>query len=205
MLEGLPQLGEAQVASLESPISFDEMTAAVQQLSSGKASGVDGLPSEFYKRFWTVMGKDLHEVFMNCLDSGTLPSSCTRAVLTLLPKKGDLGLLKNWRPVSLLCTDYKIMAKYFSNRLKECMDTVIHYSQTYCVPGRTIMDNLFLIRDIIDISKLHELNVGLFSIDKRKLLIGWITVSCSKHLKVLVLGGNSFHGLSCCTLKPVFF
>ena len=94
ILEGLPQLSEAQAALLESPMSFEEMTAAVQQLSCGKASGIDGLPSEFYKKFWTLIGKDLYEVFMDCLDSGTLPLSCTRAVLTLLPKKGDLGLLK---------------------------------------------------------------------------------------------------------------
>lgn len=168
ILGGLPQLDEVQSASLESTISFEEMSEAVQQLSCGRSSGIDGLPSEFFKRFWTLLGKDVFEALTSCLDSGTLPVSCTRAVLTLLPKKGDLGLLKNWRPVSLLCTDYKIVAKCLSNRLKEIMDMVVHNSQTYCVPGRTIMDNLFLTRDIIELSKLQELNVGLFSIDQEK-------------------------------------
>ena len=168
ILEGLPTLDEAQSMSMESTISLEEMTVAVQQLSCGRSPGIDGLPSEFYKRFWTLLGKDLFEIFKNCLDSGVLPTSCTRAVLTLLPKKGDLGLLKNWRPVSLLCTGYKIIAKILSNRLKGCMDLIVHPSQTYCVPERTIMDNLFLIRDVIDLSKLQELDVGLFSIDQEK-------------------------------------
>ncbi|KAK2902533.1 hypothetical protein Q8A73_012279 [Channa argus] len=42
---------------------------------------------------------------------GSLPVSCQRAVLSLLPKKGDLALLKNWRPVALLCTDYKVLSR----------------------------------------------------------------------------------------------
>ena len=120
-------------------------------VSCGRSPSIDGLPTEFYKTFWTLLGKDLMEVFQRCLDSGTLPLSCTRVVLTLLPKKGDLGLLQNWRPISLLCTDYKILAKYLSN---ECLDMVVHASQTYCVPERTIMDNLFLLGDIIDSSQL---------------------------------------------------
>ena len=113
ILEGLPRLGEASSASLGSIISFDELSAAVKQLSCGRSPGIDGLLAEFYKTFWTLLGEDLMEVFQGCLDSGTLPLSCTRAVLTLLPKKGDLGLLQNWRPVSLLCTDYNILAKVF--------------------------------------------------------------------------------------------
>ncbi|KAI3363559.1 hypothetical protein L3Q82_012167 [Scortum barcoo] len=85
-----------------------ELYAALMSLKSGKAPGIDGLPVDFYKSFWSVLGEDLLEVFNNCLERGLLPLSCRRAVITLLPKKGDLQELKNWRPVSLLCMDYKI-------------------------------------------------------------------------------------------------
>ena len=140
--------------------------------------------------------------------------SCTRAVLSLLPKKGDLGQLKNWRPVSLLCTDYKILSKCLSNRLKKYMDAVIHANQTYCVPGRTIMDNLFLIRDIIDLSKMQNLDLGLLSIDQEKAFdkvdhnylfktleafgvgtgfVSWVKLLYSGASVVLKVGG----GLSC--------
>ncbi len=56
---------------------------AVQQLCCGKVSGVDRLPPEFYKTLWTLIGEDLFEVLIYCLDSGTSPLSCTRAVLPL--------------------------------------------------------------------------------------------------------------------------
>ena len=51
--------------------------------------------------------------------------SCRRAALALLPKKGDLCEL-NWRPVALLCADYKIFAKVLSNRLKSHLDSIVH-------------------------------------------------------------------------------
>ena len=81
-------------------------------------------------------------------------------MITLLPKKGDLQEVKNWHPVSLLCTDYKILSKALANRLREMMDHVVHQDQTYCVPGRSILDNVSLIRDILDIE------TGLISLDQ---------------------------------------
>ncbi|KAL6456611.1 hypothetical protein MHYP_G00351550 [Metynnis hypsauchen] len=65
---------------------------------------------------------------------GKLPLSCRRAVLTLLPKKGDLTVLKNWRPVALLCTDCKLLSKALASRLGKVMEQVVHLDQTYCVP-----------------------------------------------------------------------
>ena len=89
-------------------------------------------------------------------------------MLTLLPKKGDLQEIKNWRPVSLLCVDYKLLSKVLSNRLKKVMDQLIHRSQTYCVPGRSMIDNVSLIRDILEVSGSLGLDAGLVSLDQVK-------------------------------------
>lgn len=56
-------------------------------MESGKAPGIDGLPVEFYKAFWEVLGEDLLDVLKECIAEGSLPLSCRRAVITLLPKK----------------------------------------------------------------------------------------------------------------------
>ncbi len=82
----------------------------MQQLSMGRSPGIDGLTAEFYKHFWGIIGEDFYEVVLESFKNEVLPISCRRAVLSLLPKKGDLGFLKNWRPVSLLCLDYKILS-----------------------------------------------------------------------------------------------
>ncbi len=112
----LKKLTPKQQEVIDSPITFQEVMQAVKGLSSEKAPGLDGLPSEFYKYFWNVIGKDYFEMLLSSLETGSLPKSCNRAVLSLLPKKGDLFCLKNWRPVALMCTDYKIFSKCIDNR-----------------------------------------------------------------------------------------
>ncbi len=80
---------------------------------------------------------------MESLKKGTLPVSLSRAGVTLLPKKGDLEDIRCWRPVSLLGVDYKILSKSLTNRIKLYISSVIHADQSYCIPGRTIFDNVF--------------------------------------------------------------
>ena len=92
-------------------------------------------------------------------------------MLTLLPKKGDLQEIKNWGPVSLLCVDYKLLSKVLSNRLKKVMDQLIHWSQSYCVPGRSIVDNVSLIRDILEVSGSLGLDTCLVSLDQEKAFV----------------------------------
>lgn len=143
LFKDLPQLSEGEKTKLDKLLTFDELSVAVKELSSGKAPGLDGLNAEFYKYFWPVIGKDLFAVFMESFRRGTLPLSLRRAVVTLLPKKGDLEDIRCWRPVSLLGVDYKIFSKSLNNRVKLYISSVIHPDQSYCIPGRTIFDNLF--------------------------------------------------------------
>ncbi|KAJ3582865.1 hypothetical protein NHX12_000161 [Muraenolepis orangiensis] len=166
--EGLPKVEQESSAELEADVSLDELHTALQSMENGKAPGIDGLLVEFYKTMWSVMGEDLLMVLRDSLTGGQLPLSCRRAVLTLLPKKGDLMEIKNWRPVSLLCTEYKLLSKVLATRLREVMGQVIHRDQTYCVPDRLVSDNVFLIRDFLDISSALGLETGVISIDQEK-------------------------------------
>jgi len=150
LLQGLPQLDSGSKTVLDDGITFREVTAAVGQLNSGQSPGIDGLPADFYKRFWNCIGHDYYDVLCESIGEGVLPTSCQYAVLSLLPKKGDLALLKNWHPVALLTTEYNFFSKCLANRLKHCLSLVVHKDQSYCIPKRSIMDNLFLVRDIVD-------------------------------------------------------
>ncbi|CAM2117467.1 unnamed protein product [Caretta caretta] len=133
-----------------------------------KSPGMDGLTVEFYRAFWDVLGPDLVTVWAESLQGGVLPLSCRRAVLALLPKKGDLRDLRIWRPVSLLSTDYKVVAKAISLRLGSVLADVIHPDQTYTVPGRTIFDNLYLVRDLLELRCRDGLSFALLSLDQEK-------------------------------------
>ena len=92
----------------EGPLSMEECLAALQGMAPCKAPGSDGLPMEFYLRFWGVLGSDLVETLNSSFHSGLLSRSQRRCVISLSYKKGDRLDPKNWRPISLLNVDYKI-------------------------------------------------------------------------------------------------
>ncbi|CAM2117039.1 unnamed protein product [Caretta caretta] len=166
--EELPTVSVGDRDRLELPLTLAEFSEALRRMPTNKSPGMDGLTVEFYRAFWDILGPDLVTVWAESLQSGVLPLSCRRAVLALLPKKGDLRDLRNWRPVSLLSTDYKIVAKAISLRLGSVMADVVHPDQTYTVPGRSIFDNLFLVRDLLELGRRDGLSFALLSLDQEK-------------------------------------
>ncbi|CAM5166357.1 unnamed protein product [Eretmochelys imbricata] len=109
--EELPTVSASNRDRLELPLTLAEFSEALCRMPTNKSPGMDGLTVEFYHVFWDVLSPDLVTVWAESLQSRVLPLSCRRAVLALLPKKGDLRDLQNWCPVSLLSTDYKIRCK----------------------------------------------------------------------------------------------
>ena len=103
-----------------------------------------------------------------CLDKGELPLSLRRAIITLIFKKDDPENLKNWRPVSLLNVDYKLIAKVIAQRLRVVMPSVIHPDQSCAVPGRSSDDNATLLRDISDYVHSNNLQCAFIAIDQEK-------------------------------------
>ncbi|CAM2116765.1 unnamed protein product [Caretta caretta] len=166
--EELPTVSMGDRDRLELPLTLAEFSDALRRMPTNKSPGMDGLTVEFYRAFWDILGPDLATVWAESLQSGVLPLSCRRAVLALLPKKGDRRDLRNWRPISLLSTDYKIIAKAISLRLGSVMADVIHPDQTYTVPGCSIFDNLFLVRDLLELGRRDGLSFALLSLDQEK-------------------------------------
>ena len=159
-----PSLSE----DLDIPLTIEELDLAVKQLGKNKSPGLDGLTSEFYQVFWPILRKDFLTVLTLSLDSGSLPHSFRRAIITLLPKKGDLADISNWWPVSLLNTDYKIFAKLLAGRLKQCIGCVVDKDQSYCVPGRSLYHNINLIRDVIFFANVENIPLAILNLDQKK-------------------------------------
>ena len=93
--ENLPTASEKTNRELEGPLTQQEVFAALQSVQGGKAAVIIGLPSEFYRVFWAELKEDMLGVFSESFEDSSLPQSCGRAVLTLLPKRGDLQEIKN--------------------------------------------------------------------------------------------------------------
>lgn len=131
-------------------ISAVEIEKAVGGMKNGRSPGLDGLPCEFYKAFKTVLIPVLKIIYEEVWRGGGLSSSMTEGMIKIIyKKKGAKTELKNYRPISLLNCDYKILAKVMANRLKMVLPTIIHTSQAYAVLNRDISDVINSIRDKI--------------------------------------------------------
>ena len=121
-------------------ITLTEILIAIKALANEKSPGCDGLTAEFYITFSSVIGNDLVDVVNNGFQKGELSITMRRGVIVLIPKGGEKKLLKNWRPISLLNYDYKIITKVLTSRLRDIMPTIIHPNQKCGINGRSIHD-----------------------------------------------------------------
>ena len=122
----------------ESSISMNELNKAVKALKSNKSPGFDGLPSEFYIKYWDLLKDEFIKVVREIEDTEELCITQYRGVICLLYKSGDRDEIPNWRPITLLNTDYKIIPIVYAMRLKKVLPTIIHDDQNaYIVPNLT--------------------------------------------------------------------
>lgn len=162
-------LSKSDSESCELEIALDEIKCALDGMSCNKSPGNDGLTVEFYKCFWAELGHILHQVYSSVFNNCELTRTMKSGVITLIYKeKGDKSLLKNWRPISLLNVDYKIIARSMSNRLKTVVSTVVDSCQTCCIPGRDIADTICSLRDVIEYSENDDVETYLIKLDQEK-------------------------------------
>ena len=161
-------LTDVERAGCEGLFTKGELFSALKGLQTGKTPGSDGLPTEFYLSFWDDLGDFLVLVLNERYRLGVLTCSQRESLLRLLYKKDDKRLPKNWRPISLLNTDYKLASKVITERLKPVMSSIVHRDQTCGVVGRSIFSNLQLVRDTLDmIDKTDEPGI-LVTLDQEK-------------------------------------
>ena len=98
------------------------MYASLKSFSKGKSPGTDGLTVEFYRSFRELLRQELVDSFNYAFEKGEMLISQKRDIITLIPKKDKKRtLLDNWRPISLLNTDYKVAIKSIAARIAKLL------------------------------------------------------------------------------------
>ena len=112
----VPKLNQDQVNDLNSTISPKEIETVINSLPAKKSPGPDGFSVTFKEDLIPV----LHKVFHKIEAEGTLPSSFYEAIITRIPKpQKDPTKIENFRPISLVNTDAKILNNILANQIQE--------------------------------------------------------------------------------------
>ncbi len=103
------------------------------------------------------------------MNNGILSQSQRNGVISLLPKKDkDPLFINNYRPISLLTVDYKIIAKTLANRIKKYLNEIINTDQSGFIKGRNIGNNIRLIIDAIEYTNCKNIPGAILLLDIEK-------------------------------------
>lgn len=127
---------------MERAISMEELGGAIAALPMGKSPGPDGFTSMYYKKFSSILLAPLCRYLNSNSALNPLPPEALLAYVTVLPKTGkDPQHCASYRPISLLNSDTKLLAKIFALRLQDHIVKLIHPDQISFMKGREARDN----------------------------------------------------------------
>lgn len=166
------RVSKAKAWTLKRPLTKKEMISALHSCQLHSASGEDGLPFEL----WKLLDNLVVDTFRKAMDGAchspqkTLQKAPFPVLLgTLLFKKGDRKDLKNYRPLSVMNSDLRWLAKAEANKLTDALDEVISSNQTAFLPNRQITDSVVAMMMLCDFAckgMTHDL--AIFILDQEK-------------------------------------
>ena len=187
--ESCPRITSNQKSKMEGLLTDQEITYYIKSCKNNVSPGSTGYTNEFYNFFW----RDLRVFILNSINhsfqTGTLPITQRLGILTLIPKgEKDKTFLKNWRPLTLLNSIYKILSGCIANRIKPCLETIIHGDQKGFVSNRYIGEAVRSTYDIIQWAKDNNKTGVILLIDFEKAYDSLSFSYINKCLKFLDFG-----------------
>ena len=161
-------LSDDENLSCEGALSLSEIGNALSFLNNDSAAGCDGLTVKFYKMFWNKLKTPLLNCFKSAIEQGELTITQKRGIINLFHKGDSKKDLSNWRPITLLNTDYKIFSKVIALRVQNVLPNIISKSQKGFMKNRNIADLIRNIDDIINFARISGTSGLVASLDFRK-------------------------------------
>ncbi|XP_071718424.1 uncharacterized protein [Rutidosis leptorrhynchoides] len=164
----LHHMSDEMSNGMEMPFTELEIRKAVWDCGDDKAPGPDGFSFRFIKFFWDLVKEDVCAFVHNFHASGYIPKGCNSSFFTLIPKIDNPLFVKDYRPISLIGIQYKILSKLLANRLSVVIGSIISKEQSAFIKGRQILDGPLMINEIIDWCNKKKKKAMLFKVDFEK-------------------------------------
>ena len=159
-IQRLPRLTTESVVHkrLAAPLSMAELYQALCGMKGNTSPGLDSLTVEFYRVFWNDVKELVYKSIQESFQEGRMSISQRQGVIRLIPKKNrNLLQIQGWRPITLLCVDFKLVTKSLSTRLASILPDLLHTDQKGFVKGRFGGENILDVYALIaQVDQLDE-------------------------------------------------
>jgi hypothetical protein len=163
-----PTLSYREGAGLVKLFSLEEVKAAVWDCDNFKCTGPDGITCGFITDFWEILRDDVMRFIMEFHRNGCLTKGINTTFIALIPKVESPQRLNDFRPISLVGSMYKILAKVLANRLHSIIGSVISDSQSAFVKGRQILDGILVANEVVDDARRSDKELLMLKVDFEK-------------------------------------
>ncbi|GKE08990.1 RNA-directed DNA polymerase, eukaryota [Tanacetum coccineum] len=153
---------------MESEVTNDEIKRAVWDCGTDKAPGPDGFTFGFYRRFWYLIESDVYDAVRYFFTYDDIPKGCNSSFIALIPKIPDANLVKDFRPISLVGSLYKIISKILANRLVGVLGDIVSEVQSAFIADRHILDSPFILNEVLQWCKVKQKHALIFKVDFEK-------------------------------------
>nr|GEY23435.1 RNA-directed DNA polymerase, eukaryota [Tanacetum cinerariifolium] len=162
------KLSDDELRDIECDVTNDEIKRAVWDCGTDKAPGPDGFTFGFFRRFWDLIQKDVYAAVRYFFVYSDISKGCNSSFISLIPKIQNANLVKDFRPISLIGSLYKIIAKILANRLVGMLSGIVNEVQSAFVADRQILDGPLILNEVIQWCKSKKKQALIFKIDFEK-------------------------------------
>ncbi|GJR84402.1 RNA-directed DNA polymerase, eukaryota, reverse transcriptase zinc-binding domain protein [Tanacetum coccineum] len=132
----------------EAGITDEEVKHAMFQIDDNKAPGPDGYSASFFKKAWSIVGKDVCLAVKEFFDTGKILRKINSTLIALVPKILTPMKVSDFRPIAFCNVIYKYISKILTDRIKRCLGKLVSKNQSDFIPNRHIQDNILLAREL---------------------------------------------------------
>ncbi|GKB32479.1 RNA-directed DNA polymerase, eukaryota [Tanacetum coccineum] len=153
---------------MENVVTRSEIKKAVWDCGTDKSPGPDGFTFGFFRRYWTFLENDVVEAVNTFFNHGNFPKGINSSFITLIPKNQEAKTTKDFRPITLIGSIYKIITKILANRMVFVLEDLVDEVQSAFISKRQILDGPFILNELYQWCSKKKKQTMIFKVDFEK-------------------------------------